>query len=106
MGEETFAADPYPRQRLVAVGEVREVDWYYTVRLEVFRGVPFTPAVAMIPERAFDFGLGRFADPCYGTNIQYLYGAGKSQRRVRGAVGSGSGVRVHTPAHSLGYHPS
>jgi hypothetical protein len=80
VGEETFAADPYPRQRLVAVGEVQEVDWYYTVRLEAFQGIPFTPAVAMIPERAFDFGLGRFADPCYGTNIQYLYGAHNSAR--------------------------
>ena len=47
-----FPADPHPRQRIVAVLDARRNDrWRLTGRLEAREGVPYTPAVAMLPRR-------------------------------------------------------
>lgn len=79
VGDSTFAADPHPRQRLVAVWDAKTGQrWAVTGRLEVLEGVPFTPAVAMVPGRAFDLGLGRFTDQCEAIGVEYLYGGRNS----------------------------
>lgn len=84
---ESFAADAQPRQRFVAVWEARTGRrWGLTGRFEAFEGIPFTPAVAMVPDRSFDFEVGHFSDLCrpgwfqYATNVHYLYGARNSAR--------------------------
>lgn len=77
----SFAADPHPRQRFVAVWDAEtKRKWGFTGRFEAMEGVPFTPAVAMVPERPFDFSLGRFSDQCYAIEIEYLYGPRNSAR--------------------------
>lgn len=76
-----FAADPHPRQRIVAVLDARRNDrWRLTGRLEAREGVPYTPAVAMVPRRIYDFGLRRFAAACSTTDVQFLYGARNAAR--------------------------
>jgi hypothetical protein len=77
----SFLADPHPRQRLVAVWDMETGRrWGFTGRFEAFEGVPFTPAVAMVPRRPFDFGHGRITSQCSATQIEYLYGARNSAR--------------------------
>ena len=80
LGDSTFAADPYPRQRLVVVAESPMGRWTATGRVELFEGVPFTPAIAMVQERGFDFGRNRFSSDCFGTTLEYLYGTRNSAR--------------------------
>lgn len=81
VGDSSFAAEPHPRQRLVAVWEADpRPKLAVTGRFEVSEGVPFTPAVAMLPERSFDLGLGRFSDQCSATDVEYLYGIRNSAR--------------------------
>ena len=76
-----FAADPHPRHRFVAVAEQKpEDDWSWSGRFEVFQGVPFTPAVGMVPDRPFDFALGRFTSLCAATTMEYVYGDRNSAR--------------------------
>lgn len=77
----SFPAETHPRQRLVAVGDVRaKGGWGYTGRFEAFEGIAFTPAIEMVPERPFDFALGRFTDQCAAIDVEYLYGARNSAR--------------------------
>ncbi|CAN5780712.1 TonB-dependent receptor [soil metagenome] len=76
-----FAADPYPRQRLVAVWDTElSRKWGVTGRFESFEGIPFTPAVAMLPQRPFDFGMGGFTEQCQAIRIEYLYGERNAAR--------------------------
>ncbi|MDQ3605734.1 MAG: TonB-dependent receptor, partial [Gemmatimonadota bacterium] len=76
-----FAAETQPRQRLVAVGDVRgKGGWAYTGRFEAFEGSAFTPAVEIVPERPFDFALGRFTDQCAAIDVEFLYGSRNSAR--------------------------
>jgi hypothetical protein len=77
----TFHADPHPRQRVVAVLEGRRGDrWSISGRFEAFEGVPFTPSSATVIDRGFDFSLGRFADPCVGTFVEFIEGTRNSAR--------------------------
>jgi hypothetical protein len=56
-----FAADPHPRQRFIAVGDIDTgMKWGLTARFEAFEGIPFTPPVAIVQDRPFDFGRGGF----------------------------------------------
>lgn len=79
VNDSVFGADPHPRQRFVAVwdADVFRV-WGFTGRFEAFEGIPFTPAVSMIPTRRFDFGQGQFSDQCQAILIDYLYGSRNS----------------------------
>ena len=79
--DRTFAADPHPRHRLVAVWEMEaRRRWGFTGRFEAFQGVPFTPAVAIVPRRPFDFGLGKITAQCPAITFEYLYGERNSAR--------------------------
>jgi hypothetical protein len=80
-GQHTFPASHHPLHRLVAVWDAETgAKWDFTGRFETFRGVPFTPAVATVADRPFDFGLGRFSEDCFAVNIEYLYGERNSAR--------------------------
>ena len=81
VGDSTFDADPHPRHRFVAVLEAdASPDWGITGRFEAFAGIPFTPAVSIVPNRSFDFGQGQFSDQCPATRIDYVYGSRNSAR--------------------------
>lgn len=81
VGDSVFGADPHPRQRFVAVWDADVFrDWGFTGRFEVFEGIPFTPAVSMIPVRPFDLGLGQVTDQCLAIDVQYLYGSRNAAR--------------------------
>lgn len=81
VGDARFGAEPYPRQRFVAVTDMRlRGAWGLTGRFEAFEGIPFTPAVRMVPERPFDFGTGTFTDQCRAIQVGYLYGSRNSAR--------------------------
>jgi hypothetical protein len=77
----TFAADPHPQQRFVAVWEAAiGSGWGMTGRFEAFQGVPYTPAVSVIPHRPFDFARGGFTDRCETVDVDYVYGLRNSSR--------------------------
>lgn len=81
VGDSVFAADLNPRHRFVAVWELEPWrKWGFTGRFEAFEGIPFTPAVEMVPRRRFDFALGRFSDHCMAIGTEYMYGARNSAR--------------------------
>jgi hypothetical protein len=77
----TFAADPHPRQRLVAVWEAAVGrGWGMTGRFEAFQGIPYTPAVSVVPHRPFDFARGGFTDRCETVDVDYIYGPRNSSQ--------------------------
>ncbi len=92
MGDSVFAADPHPRQRLVAVGQVdTKWKWGFTGRFEAFEGIPYTPPASMVGYRPFDFGQGhfvteydfpggRFTEQCLLIGAEFLYGPRNSAR--------------------------
>jgi hypothetical protein len=81
VGDADFAADPHPRQRVIAVWDVNtRSKWGFTGRFEAFDGVPFTPAIAMAADRPFDFGTGRFTEQCGVIAVDYVYGSRNSAR--------------------------
>lgn len=81
VGNERFLADLNPRQRLVVVWDAEPWrKWLFTGRFEAFEGIPFTPAVEILPRRPFDFSLGRFTEQCMAIDFEYLYGTRNSSR--------------------------
>lgn len=81
VGDERFPADLNPRHRFVVVWDTDPWrKWLFTGRFEVFEGIPFTPAIEIIPRRPFDFGLGQFTEECMAIDFEYLYGARNSSR--------------------------
>jgi len=79
--DSTVAADLQPRQRFVAVAEAGGPRGLgLSARFEVFEGIPYTPVVAALPERTFDFYAGAFATRCEGHHAEYLYGQRNSAR--------------------------
>ncbi|CAN5852511.1 hypothetical protein BH23GEM3_BH23GEM3_03110 [soil metagenome] len=85
IGDASFAAEPHPRQSVVVVWDTEATrKWGLTGRFEAAEGVPFTPAVAMIPRRTYDFNQGQFSDLCratfHATGVEYLYGDRNSAR--------------------------
>ncbi|MFW6079691.1 MAG: hypothetical protein ACODAE_08725 [Gemmatimonadota bacterium] len=59
---------------------LRRDRWRHDARFELFEGLPYTPAVASMAHRPFDFGYRRFSPACEAIGVEYLYGATNAAR--------------------------
>lgn len=95
----TYPTSRLPRHRLVGLLDWRDGRWRHSVRVEAFEGLPYTPAVASIAHRPFDFGYGRFSPQCEAISIEFLYGPRNSARTGWGRrVDIGTEYRRRTDA--------